>query len=362
MRMKMRTVVMCMTPAVVLAAMCLVLAQDKTPAKPAPKPAEKGGAKTPAAKPPVPAGKEAPAAARTPASKTPAAQPAKPGAPAKTSGPNAEHEQAIRKAATAYAAAYSQGDAKAVAAYFSADAEYVDASGAVLQGRPAIEQALTKSIADAPGSKLAVDVQSVRFLGSGLAIEDGIARMTPAKGTPVDSRYTAVHSRVDGKWLIVSVRDQDLESDLPASEHLKAFDWMLGDWVDEGDDSVIEFSCKPAENGNFLLRDFTIKIAGKQTMQGTQRIGWDPANGRFRAWTFDSNGGFSEGTWHQRGASWHLHSTGVTAEGQVTSATGVFTPVNGHTMTWQAINVVVGDERIADTELAHIVRKAPQPK
>ena len=52
--------------------------------------------------------------------------------------------------------------------------------------------------------------------------------------------------------------------------------------MDEGDDLITNFSCQSADNGNFLVRKFTIQIAGQETMSGTQRIGWDPRTGKLR--------------------------------------------------------------------------------
>src|SRR5579859_6764737 len=135
-----------------LAVVCLVTAQEKT----APTAAAKPGAKAPAAKA---------AAAAT-------------AAPVK----NAGDEEAIRTAASTYVKAYSKGDAKAVAAHFTTDAEYVDEDGHVIQGRDAIEKSLADSFADAPGDQLEATIESIRFIGPGVAVEDGTARVTPAGG------------------------------------------------------------------------------------------------------------------------------------------------------------------------------------
>lgn len=87
-------------------------------------------------------------------------------------------------------------------------------------------------------------------------------------------------------------------------EHLKQLEWMVGHWVDEGDDSVTETTCEWSEDKNFLLRKFTISIDGKQAMKGVQRIGWDPPSRQIRSWVFDSAGGFAEGLWSRVGDYW----------------------------------------------------------
>ena len=63
---------------------------------------------------------------------------------------------------------------------------------------------------------------------------------------------------------------------------------MLGDWIDEGPDSVVRINCRWSEDGNFLIRTFNVKHQGKDVMTVTQRIGWDPAARQIRSWEFDS--------------------------------------------------------------------------
>jgi uncharacterized protein (TIGR02246 family) len=324
----MRSLVLLIAPVALLAVVCLGFAQEKN--------AQKAGTKS---------------SATTPAGK--------PAAPVQ----GASDEEAIRQTVTSYVKAYSAGDAKGVAAHFTADAEFVDDEGHVVQGREAIEKTLADSFAEAPGSKLEAKIESIRFIGPGAAVEDGTATVTAPGGTaPVTSRYTVVHLKSEGKWLIASVRDQAPAGGREHGEKIKALDWLVGEWVDEGPDAVMLFSCRRSDDGNYLLRDFTIKVAGHDAMNGSQRIGWDPQSRRLRTWTFDSEGGFSDGVWHRDGESWVLKSTGVTADGEPSSATSIFTYVNPHTMTWQAIDVVIGGDRIPDTGVVQVVRKPPQPK
>src|SRR5258708_149296 len=183
-------------------------------------------------------------AAQKPATKSSAKAPAvQPAAPVKAPS----DEETIRQAAATYVKAYSQGDAKAVAAHFTADAEYVADDGRVFQGRDAIEKAIADSFAETPGCKLEAKVDSIRFIGPGAAVEDGTATVTPPGGAaPVNSRYTAVHLKSDGKWLIASVRDQAPVSGRQHGEKIKALAWLAGEWVDEGPDSVMLFSCRPS--------------------------------------------------------------------------------------------------------------------
>lgn len=274
----------------------------------------------------------------------------------------AQEIEAIRLMDESFAKAYVKGDAKAVAAHFTADAEYVDESGDVFQGRPAIEEALAKFFAENPSCILEMNIDTIRFISPGIAVEDGSTSLTRTEGDEaIDSHYTAVHVKTEGKWLAASVRDRAPKNRREHRAQLQELSWLLGDWIDEGDDSVVNFSCKAIDNGNFLLRDFSIEVAGREAMSGTQRIGWDPLTGKLRGWIFDSEGAYAEGLWHRDGDSWVLKATGVTADGQAASSTSIYKLINDHTITWQSIDSEVAGVQVPDSEIYTIVRQAPIP-
>ena len=106
---------------------------------------------------------------------------------------------------------------------------------------------------------------------------------------------------------------------------------------------------------------FTVTVAGEKVISGTQRIGWDPSLGKFRTWTFDSDGGHFEGVWSFDGERWMLTSSGITSDGQTGSGVSIFTPVNRHTMTWQAVNRQLDGMRLPDSEEFTLVRMGPGP-
>lgn len=315
----------------------------------------------PAAKRPAPAA--APQADKATAPKAgtlPEEQPAAATPP--VSKEQAADEEAIRQANESFAKAYAAGDAKSAAAHFTPDAEYVDELGNVFQGRAAIEETLTAFLAENPACKLEFNVDTIRFISPGVAVEDGSTAITlPDTQVSAESRYTAVHVKTDGKWLSASVRDHAPKDRRQHRAQLEQLDWLLGDWVDEGDDSIVVFNCEYADNGNFLVRNFTILVAGQEAMAGTQRIGWDPLTGKLRTWIFDTEGGYGEGLWHRNGDDWVLRLTGVTADGEPASSTSVYTFVNEHTMTWQSLDHEIAGVQLPDSEVVTIVRQAPAP-
>src|ERR1700724_2424240 len=70
-------------------------------------------------------------------------------------------QAALIKNAQAFADAFEKGDAKAVAAFWAEDGDYVDLNGGRLQGRPAIENAFKDFFAENKGLKVRIDVNSV---------------------------------------------------------------------------------------------------------------------------------------------------------------------------------------------------------
>jgi uncharacterized protein (TIGR02246 family) len=306
----------------------------------------------PKEKPAAPADDEQKLAAQEPESTEPAERKPSP------------DEDAIRLVDDSFVKAYEAGDAKAVAEHFTTDAEYVDETGTVFEGRLAIEASMKEFFEESPACRLEISTESIRTISPGVVVQDGSTLITRAEeSAPCECRYTTVYVKVDGKWLIASVRDSAPRDLREHSVHLQQLGWLKGDWIDEGDDSIVNFSCEAVDNGNFLMRKFTIVIGGEEAMSGTQRIGWDPLTGKLRTWIFDSEGAYGEGLWHndQENDRWVLKTTGVTADGETASSTSLYTFVNDHTMTWQSVDHEIAGIQQPDSDIITIVRHSAGP-
>ncbi|MBI3864873.1 MAG: SgcJ/EcaC family oxidoreductase [Planctomycetia bacterium] len=342
----------------VIVGLCIAQAQEK------PKAAAPG--KTPAAAPGTKAPAKAPAAApetkastaKTSAAKAPEVKPAAP-APRKLT----PEEEASVQAAERLVKAFHDRDAKAFAGAFTADGEYIDEHGQIFHGRKAIEQDFAAFFEVHPEPKIELEIATVRAIAAGLIAVDGDTHFTRHKGEdPVLGHCSFICTKEGNKWLIASLREIESVGETPSHhDHVAQLEWLVGDWIDEGEDSHVHFSCHWDDSGNYLIRDFEVHFAGEPTMTGTQRIGYDPVTGHLKSWVFDSDGGHSEGFFHHDGESWHLHATGVTAEGHMASGTNVFTSLDDHRMTWAALDRVASGDRIPDIEPVTIVRKPPTP-
>src|SRR6516164_1648617 len=74
----------------------------------------------------------------------------------------AKDMDAIAKKAEAFIEAFHKGDAKAVAAFWTADGDYTDQTGKHLKGRAAIEKAFADHFAENKGLKLRINSDSLR--------------------------------------------------------------------------------------------------------------------------------------------------------------------------------------------------------
>jgi uncharacterized protein (TIGR02246 family) len=290
------------------------------------------------------------------------AKPAVKGANTKPAASRADDEKALRKSAADFARSFNAGDAKAIAAQFAPQAEMVDLDGNVVQGREAIEKSFAEHFSE-PLLKVAVEIESLRFVGDNVAVEDGHLILSGEDDVTLRSRYTVVHVREGGQWLVASSRDVVNPNDrVGPHEHLKQLAWLVGDWVEEGGDSMVATSCRWDESKNFLVSDYTVKVAGQAAMSGTQRIGWDPLTKQIKTWTFDCDGGYGEGFWHRDGDRWLVKLNGVSADGRAGSMTQIHTRVNDHTRTWSAVDRMLGGEPLAEIDEIAVVRAAPKPK
>jgi uncharacterized protein (TIGR02246 family) len=266
--------------------------------------------------------------------------------------------------------AFNAGDAKALAALCTPDARIVTLSGKAIDGREAIDKEFADSFADHPGQKIELKTETLRFLGSDAAIEEGLATITTprADGGPAEpaeaTRYSAAYVKRDGKWLHDSIRDYAAvpAEEASAQDNLKELEWLVGEWIDESDEGEVHTTCRWAENRAFLQRSFQVRIRGRAAMSGTQLIGWDPRLKQIRSWVFDSDGGFSESLWSRDGERWVIKSGGVVRDGRAASATNILTRVNRDTIRWTSVDRTVGSEVLPDAEEITLVRKPPQPR
>jgi uncharacterized protein (TIGR02246 family) len=239
----------------------------------------------------------------------------------------------------AFEAAYAKGDAKAVAGFFTEDAHYTSDDGRAFEGRSAIEGNVRAAFAKNTGAKLAIVSDSVRLLAPDVLLERGSTTVTSKDGEANGALYTAVYVKKDGKWKISQLVETP-QPVLTAHDQLSELGWLVGDWedADKGDNLTVRSQYSWARGGNFLSRNVNVKRGAETTLEGWQIIGWDPLEGCIRSWTFDDEGGFSEGRWTREGDRWLQRETGVTPDGNRTAADITFSKLSNDRFTWESNN------------------------
>ena len=274
-----------------------------------------------------------------------------------------DKEQPAKERRAEFIAAFNKGDAKAVAAFWTPDATYVDQVGREYKGREAIQQLYEKTFAANKGAKLAIHATSTKQVSPDVLLQYGITEVTlAAGGPPIATRFSAVVVKQDGQWYLQSVTDSEIHPPSDA-DHLEDLEWLIGDWtgeVEKGESATAEFDW--AQDENFIVCSYATTLDGVPVAGGTQWIGWDAVDKQVRSWSFYSRGGFGEATWTKDGNKWTTNVTARTAAGKKVTATNVLTKLDDDHCTWQITKLIVDGQPMPDPPPQKLKRvKPPQP-
>ncbi len=284
------------------------------------------------------------------------------GQKAQAATPTPPGEVEIRNVLKAVTDAYNQADAKGLAARFTDDAELFDQDGQVVRGRDSIGRHYAQAFGNGPTCKISGKVESVHFLSPDVASVVGRFQLEDEKGTALSSgSYSLIAVRKGDQWRLAELRD-GATTTVESSEKggpLRDLEWLIGDWVDEGEDGKVASTVRWDEGRKFLVRKYSVQIDGEPNWSGTQWIGWDPQAKQIRSWVFDSDGDFGQGQWTRSGNAWIVKASGISGDGLTTSATQVIEPVNKDAVKMQSTDRIVGTELLPDLEEVVMVRKPP---
>jgi len=258
---------------------------------------------------------------------------------------------AIKKATESFVKAFESGDAKAVAAHWTANGEYVADDGTNYRGRAAIARAYRESFEKRKGRVDAgVEVTSVRFPSRDTAVEEGYFKVRAGKELGTSSRYSVLHVREGGRWLMAIVREWPGEG-----ASLRDLDWLIGSWEARHDDTEVRTSYEWWGDKTFIRAAITLKQKG-QTSTGFQMIGRDASTGQLRSWTFDTDGSFAEAGWTREGSKWVQDSAGVLADGSTLAATNLLTRLDDDAFSFRSVRRSVGGEDVDDIPPVRVTR------
>lgn len=260
--------------------------------------------------------------------------------------------QAIRGAMTSFAKAFQARDAKALASHWTTEGEHTTVRGVTIHGRPALEAGFTEFFAVTPEITAEVQPESLRFLSSGSAIEQGTVTIRQgAAAAPTRARYEALLVQEENQWRLASL-SESAEQGVSVAD----LDWLIGEWKSTvGGGAEIHTRYAWDANKKFIEVTFSLK-EGERTLTGRQVIGVDPATGSLHSWTFEANGGVGEADWSRDGHDWVLTATGSLPNGATLAETNILRRVNADTLTWQSTNRVLSGQEIADLAPVKVTR------
>lgn len=289
-------------------------------------------------------------------SQEPKPQPAATAAAAPATESRPADRQAIRGAMTSFAKAFQARDAKALASHWTTEGEHTTVRGVTIHGRPALEAGFTEFFAVTPEITADVQPESLRFLSSGSAIEQGTVTIRKgAAAAPTRARYEALLVQEENQWRLASL-SESAEQGVSVAD----LDWLIGEWkstLGGNSGSAAEIHTRYAWDANkkFIEVTFSLK-EGERTLAGRQVIGVDPATGSLHSWTFEANGGVGEADWSRDGHDWVLTATGSLPNGATLAETNILRRVNADTLTWQSTNRVLSGQEIADLAPVKVTR------
>jgi len=273
------------------------------------------------------------------------------GKPGKPDDGRAADRAAIAQGTASFIKAFESGNARAVAAHWTEEGEFINEDGSIIQGRDELERVYGEFFKKNPKLSIDIDMETLRFTSRNTAIEEGYMKVHKIKPEETSSsRYSVLHVREDGKWLMAVVRDWPSEG-----VSLRDLDWLIGDWSAKRDDAEIHTSYQWDLNRNYIRSEFTIK-SKIRNVSGFEVIGRDPQTGVLRSWVFESDGGFGGATWSRDGKKWMQEASAILPDGMTMAATNVITPIDRDSFTWQSIHRIIADEEVADTAPIKITR------
>lgn len=270
-------------------------------------------------------------------------------------------EQAVLDAAASYVEVYNNHDVDAIVDAYTPQADIVTVEGDRISGREAIRETVLRRFEETPNAKLSLAIDSIRMITDDVAVEEGEGIFF-GDGESVTSRslYSIIHVFDGERWRMAHVRNIK-DQPLAAASQLEALDWLVGDWIDEGADALIENHCRWSDDRSFLLNEYEVIRDGEVVLKGSQRIGWDPQANLIRSWAFDEGGAFNEATWTNAGDHWVVRTSGVGADGTAGSMTRTFRPDGPDRYFLSITDRNFGGESLPDIEVT-LVRKPPAPQ
>lgn len=280
--------------------------------------------------------------------------------------PLGPEETAVRVLLRDLVTAFNAKDLDTIGTLITDEVLLVDSDGATTSGREDVLAHYADAFAEAPEAAIEGVLETFQLITPDVARGEGSFALDAAPGVmgPSYGRYSILAVRKDDAWRLAELRDYPapVEEITSHEDFLREFDWMIGDWVDESDNARISSSIRWALNNNYIIREYSIEIAGEPAMTGVMIMGYDPQAGQVKSWVFDSNGGHGEAYWTRADDNqWVLKARGYLRDGSPTSASQVITRLSDDVVRQNSLDRIIGGQVAPDITEVIMVRKPPEP-
>jgi heat shock protein HslJ len=148
---------------------------------------------------------------------------------------------------------------------------------------------------------------------------------------------------------------------VPVHPELEDLGWLIGRWTSGEGAPTCVMEGAWSEGGGFLFLDVQLGDGDNPRDSCSNRIAWDSLRKEFRSWSFQPDGGFSEGRWSAEKGGWKVVSTGVSTNGLKTVEEVHLRPDSPGQMSLDITGRKLGDERLPDVRL-NLYQGAPPPE
>ena len=268
--------------------------------------------------------------------------------------------QVSAQLAAEFKANYESGNAEGISNLFADDGEFIDSQRVVYSGRENIKAEFAALFEGSQERQIELVIDSVRPVASGLILEDGHAWIQSGDDkTTTVSQYISVMVKQGDAWKIASLRDVKSEF-ASTADRLNSLSWIVGDWIDESEAGITEYTFGWSADGSFLMGSYHIQNKDSDDVKGDIRIGWCPITKQFKSWTFDSDGGVFVGHWNPIPEGWVIKTTGTRSDGVSGSSTNYYEQAGEGKIIWKSFDRHVDGEKQEDVEVM-LIRKPPAP-
>jgi uncharacterized protein (TIGR02246 family) len=272
-------------------------------------------------------------------------------------GVESEASAAIRHTLTQYESAFNAGDAEKIGSLWSADGSFVNPeTGKDVEGKEAITELYRHRFKDVERIKIEIIHHKTSLVTNDEAIEEGLIKATAPDKSLSEYAFKGYFVKEKGQWLLDGIDEIELQIPPSNFEHLQDLAWLIGEWKDADENSEIALKADWDKHKNFLTQNFTVKIYGQDQIEGRMLIAWDEANKNIRAWVFDSDGTFGEGSWRKTDKGWSVSMSYTFSNGSQGSQTNLYEQINADGYIFSAVDREVDDQILPNIAPVKVVR------